>query len=93
MTEIEANEPDYESMITELREIARVCQKISRERPESFREAVQLLWFVHLGTIIVSFEFVNYGRLDVILGPFLGEMPREEALELLECFLLEYLQG
>jgi len=35
-------------------EIARVCKKISREKPEQFREAVQLLWFAHLGTIIES---------------------------------------
>ena len=73
----------------ELLEIAAICRKISAEKPESFREAVQLLWFTHLGTIIESFEFVNYGRLDVILGGFLKDTPREEAKQIIECLLLK----
>ncbi len=73
----------------ELLEIARICKKISSERPESFREAVQLLWFTHLGTIIESFEFVNYGRLDVILGKFLKDTDRSEAAQIIECLLLK----
>lgn len=73
----------------ELTEIARICRKISAEPPESFHEAVQLLWFAHLGTIIESFEFINYGRLDVILGEFLGDTPRDKAQQLIECLLLK----
>lgn len=73
----------------ELLTIAHICEKISAERPDSFREAVQLLWFAHLGTIIESFEFINYGRLDVILYPFLKDTPREEALQIIECLLLK----
>ena len=73
----------------ELFEIARVCKKISGARPDTFREAIQLLWFAHLGTIIESFEFVNYGRLDVILGEFLGSTPKDEAQELIDCLLLK----
>ena len=73
----------------ELEEIARVCEKISAAPPDSFREAIQLLWFTHLGTIIESFEFINYGRLDVILGGFLKDTPREAALHLVECLLLK----
>jgi len=74
---------------TELLEIARICKKISGEPAETFHEAVQLLWFAHLGTIIESFEFVNYGRLDVILGEFLGNTPKDEAQQLIECLLLK----
>ena len=73
----------------ELLEIARICRKISAQPPESFREAVQLLWFAHLGTIIESFEFINYGRLDVILGKFLKDTERSEALEIIECLLMK----
>ena len=69
--------------------IFHVCSHISTHKPGSFREALQLLWFGHLGTHLESFYFINYGRLDVILEPFLGDTPREEALELLECFLLK----
>ena len=73
----------------ELLEIARICKNISVNAPKSFREAMQLLWFAHLGTIIESFQFVNYGRLDVILGKFLGDTPKEEAQQLIECLLLK----
>lgn len=73
----------------ELLEISRICRKISFDKPESFREAVQLLWFAHLGTIIESFEFINYGRLDVILEKYLGDISKEEALEIIECLLLK----
>ncbi len=73
----------------EFLEIARVCNKISYARPDSFREAVQLLWFAHLGTIIESFCFINYGRLDVILGEYLKDTPKSEALQLIECLLLK----
>lgn len=69
--------------------IARVCRHISWDKPRNFHEAVQLLWFGHLGTILESFYFINYGRLDVILEPFLGDTPREKARELLECLLLK----
>lgn len=72
-----------------LMEIHQVCSRISSEVPGNFREALQLLWFGHLGTHLESFYFINYGRLDVILEPFLGDMPWEEALELMECFLLK----
>lgn len=73
----------------ELAEIAGVCRRISGEPPRTFREAVQLLWIGHLVTIIESHEFINYGRLDVILEPFLKDTPHDEALELLECLLLK----
>ena len=72
-----------------LLDIYRVCSHVSAEVPRTYREALQLLWFGHLGTILESGWFINYGRLDVILGDFLGDIPREEALELTECFLLK----
>ena len=73
----------------ELLEISRICRKISGQRPDTFHEAVQLLWFAHLGTIIESFEFINYGRLDVILGEYLKDTPKEYAAQLIECLLIK----
>ncbi len=73
----------------ELLEIARICQKISSDCPDTFHEAIQLLWFTHLGTIIESFELINYGRLDVILGEYLKDTSRDEAQQLIECLLLK----
>ncbi len=72
-----------------LLEISRGCRHISGGKPRSFREAVQLLWFGHLGTILESWLFINYGRLDVILDPFLGKESDEEAREILGCLLLK----
>ena len=39
--------------------------------------------------IIESFQFVNYGRLDVIIGKFLKDTPKEEAQQIIECLLLK----
>ena len=72
-----------------LNTIAGICRHISVWRPTGFHEAVQLLWFGHLGTILESGLFINYGRLDVILQPFLGNTPHHEALELVACLLLK----
>lgn len=73
----------------ELLSIARILKKIAHDRPDTFREAVQLLWLTHLGLIIESFEFINYGRLDRILQPFLKDTPLDEAREIIECLLLK----
>lgn len=72
-----------------LQGIAECCRHISLHKPRNFREAVQLLWFSHLGTILESGLFINYGRLDVILQPYLGDTPHAEAEELLSCLLLK----
>lgn len=69
--------------------IAQACRYISCCRPASFREAVQLLWFGHLGTILESCAWINYGRLDAVLQPYLGDTPHDEALELIACLLLK----
>lgn len=69
--------------------VARVCRNISTRRPADFHEAVQLLWFGHLGTILESGLFINYGRLDAILQPYLGDMSHDRARELLCCLLLK----
>ena len=81
----EAEGPEQQRLL----EIGEVCAHIAEKAPRTFREAVQLLWFGHLGTILESGLFINYGRLDVILEPFLGDTPWDEARQLLECFLLK----
>ena len=72
-----------------LSEISEVCSNIAHGSPRNFREAVQLLWFAHLGTIIESGMFICYGRLDVILGDYINGTDDSEALELIECLLLK----
>ena len=70
-------------------EIRDVCSHIALGVPRNFREAIQLLWFAHLGTMIESGRFICYGRLDVILGKYIGDTKDDEALELIECLLLK----
>ena len=63
-------EPDA-SRKTELLEINRIMNKVPYEPVESFREAVQSLWFVHLILQIESNgHSLSYGRMDQYLNPY-----------------------
>lgn len=81
----------------ELREIARVCRKVPAHRPETFREAIQMYWFVHLGTIteLNGWDAMNPGHFDQHLTPFYerevgnGSLTREQAKELICCFWIK----
>ena len=81
----------------ELREIARVCRKIPAHKPDSFHEAIQMYWFVHLGTIteLNGWDAMNPGHFDQHLAPFYeadlaaGNLTREQAKELLCCFWIK----
>lgn len=75
----------------ELLEVARVCTKVPAEPAESFHEAVQCIWFVHLAQTAFS-TFNSLGRLDQTLAPYLrgdNHLNHDRALELLECFFVK----
>lgn len=82
-----------------LREVARVCTKLSRGGAETFREAVQALWFLfallHLESNASSF---SPGRADQYLHPYLeadlaaGRLDLAGALELVEALWLKFNQ-
>ncbi|MBM3471630.1 MAG: formate C-acetyltransferase/glycerol dehydratase family glycyl radical enzyme, partial [Armatimonadetes bacterium] len=82
----------------ELEEIARICRKVPAHAPETFWEALQAYWFVHLGVIseLNPWDAFNPGRLDQHLWPFYereladGSLTREKAKELLECFWIKF---
>ena len=82
----------------ELRKIAQVCKRVPAHAPRSFWEALQMYWFVHLGVTleINTWDSFNLGRLDLNLYPFYrrdieeGELTREEAKELLQCFWIKF---
>ena len=82
----------------ELRAIAEVCRRVPAHPPQSFREALQAYWFVHLGVIteLNPWDAFNPGRLDQHLIPFYrrdierGTLTREGAKELLECFWVKF---
>ena len=82
----------------ELLAIAATCEAIAEKEPETFRQALQLAYFVQLVLQIESNgHSVSFGRMDQFLGPFYdadldsGKIAREEAAELLEATWLKLL--
>ena len=77
----------------ELLKIADVCHRVPAHAPRDFWEAVQMYWFVHLGTIteLNGWDAMSPGHLDQHLAPFYakgiadGTLTREAAKELLSC--------
>ena len=82
----------------ELIEISRICGKVPENAPETFHEALQYYWFVHLGVIteLNTWDSFNPGRLDQHLYPFYtkeiesGSFTKEDAKELLESFWVKF---
>jgi len=82
----------------ELKKMAQICKKVPKNSPDSFWEALQHYWFIHVGITTESnpWDSFNPGRLDQHLYPFYkeefedGRSDREEAKELLEAFWLKF---
>ena len=82
----------------ELIEIASVCRRVPAETPRNLHEALQMYWFIHLGTIteLNGWDAMNPGRLDQHLLPFYqndldsGALTRDDAKELIECFWIKF---
>ncbi|WP_028585885.1 trans-4-hydroxy-L-proline dehydratase [Desulfogranum mediterraneum] len=81
----------------ELELIARVCRRVPEHAPRTFHEALQMYWFVHLGTIteLNGWDAMSPGHLDQHLSPFYrreqarGSLSREQAKELLSCLWIK----
>jgi formate C-acetyltransferase len=81
----------------ELLEIARVCRRVPAHSPQTFHEALQMYWFVHLGTIteLNGWDAMSPGHIDQHLQPFYerqlaeGTIDREKAKELLSCLWIK----
>ncbi|HOU11568.1 MAG TPA: pyruvate formate lyase family protein [Anaerolineae bacterium] len=79
----------------ELRAIAASCRRIAHAAPASFRDAIQLLWFVIFGVMHGDIAYlVAPGHLDRTLWPFYqadiarGALTFADALTLIECLYL-----
>jgi pyruvate formate-lyase/glycerol dehydratase family glycyl radical enzyme len=83
--------------IAELQKISEVCRWVPANAPRTFHEAIQMYWFVHLGTIteLNGWDAMNPGHFDQHLTPFYeaelaaGTLTREQAKELLCCFWIK----
>ena len=87
--ELSEKEPRV-SRKAELLEMSRILNKVPYYPAETFHEAVQALWIVHLVLQIESNgHSLSYGRMDQYLYPFyredlkLGKIIEEQAVELL----------
>lgn len=82
----------------EILELSRICNKVPYEAPETFHEALQHYWFLHLGVIteVNPWDSFNPGRLDQHLLPFFeadlasGRITRDRARELLQAFWIKF---
>ena len=82
----------------ELEEIAAICDRVPAHAPETFHQALQYYWFVHLGVIteLNPWDSFNPGRLDQHLYPFYkretenGTLTRERVVELLQSFWIKF---
>ncbi len=82
----------------ELRQMAAICDRVPGHAPETFWEALQHYWFIHLGVIteLNTWDSFNPGRLDRHLLPFYskelkaGTLTEERAVELLQSFWVKF---
>lgn len=82
----------------ELGEMAAICRRVPAHAPQTFHEALQHYWFIHLGVIteLNPWDSFNPGRLDQHLYPFYlndikeGKLTHEGAVELLQAFWVKF---
>lgn len=82
----------------ELEKIASVCRWVPANAPRDMWEAIQMYWFVHLGTVteLNGWDSMNPGHIDQHLFPFYekglkdGTLTRDKAKELLCCLWIKF---
>ena len=93
-----AKEEADETRRKELLKIAAVCRWVPAHAPRDLWEALQMYWFIHLGTIteLNGWDSMNPGHLDQHLWPFYekglkdGTLTREAAKELISCLWIKF---
>lgn len=81
-------------------DLGAVCAHLVQAPPRTFREALQLIWFVQIFLHAEGWSVaVSFGRFDQYAGPYLerdlqtGVLDRPAAAELLSCFFLKCCEG
>ncbi len=82
----------------ELEHMAANCDRVPARAPQTFWQALQYYWFVHLGVVteLNPWDSFNPGRLDQHLYPFYqreleaGTLTKETARELLQSFWVKF---
>jgi len=97
LRDLAEREPDPDRK-NELLVMADICRRVPANKPETFWEALQYYWFVHLGVIteLNTWDSFNPGRLDQHLLPFYrkeidnGKLTEDRARELLQSFWVKF---
>lgn len=97
LAELKAKSENDEVRKKELLKIAETCRWVPAHAPRTLWEAIQMYWFVHLGTIteLNGWDAMNPGHFDQHLTPFYekeianGSLSREQAKELISCFWIK----
>lgn len=85
----------------ELEKIAEICERVPDHPARTFHEALQSVWFTQiLNWCETPITFaISPGKVDQYLYPFYekdireGRLTREEAQELIDCWLMRFSQG
>jgi len=93
-----AREEQHPQRKAELEKIADVCRWVPAHAPRDLWEAIQMYWFVHLGTVteLNGWDSMNPGHIDQHLYPFYqqgiadGTLTRDKAKELLSCLWIKF---
>lgn len=91
----EETDPQWKA---DLLTIAENCAVVPAHKPQTFHQALQMYWFVHLAVTSELNPWDSYspGRLDQHVIPFYradvaeGRLTRDQALELLECLWVKF---
>lgn len=77
-----AQEEESDQRREELRQISQTCRKLSKDKPTSFHEALQLLWMTSIvGQYESNASSLSLGRMDQYLLPFYEASLAEGATE------------
>jgi formate C-acetyltransferase len=98
MAEKMATRETHPQRRAELAKISATCRWVPAHAPRDFWEALQMYWFVHLGTVteLNGWDSMSPGHLDQHLYPFYEKdlaantLNREKAKELLQCFWIKF---
>lgn len=94
LAEKEIDEDKKKDLLT----IAKNCEVVPANKPETFHQAVQMYWFVHIGvtTELNIWDAFSPGRFDQHLNPFYENdvendtLDRAMAKEILECLWIKF---
>lgn len=95
--ELAEKEPD-KAKKKDLLTIAKNCEVVPANKPETFHQAIQMYWFVHIGvtTELNIWDAFSPGRFDQHLNPFYENdvendiLNRDMAKEILECLWIKF---